>query len=139
MAPFPVKRVVSCYIMHNGRLLIMRRSSRVGSYRGLWGVAAGHVEPEDRDLEERAFTEAMEETSISRDALTIVSAGDPFFVHEPRIKVSWHVHPFLMESSTDEVRLDWEHTEFRWISPERLGGFDTVPDLEKAFLSLKRP
>ncbi len=30
------------------------------------------------------------------------------------------------------IKLDWEHTEYRWIKPQKMKDFDTVPGLEKS-------
>jgi len=34
-----------------------------------------------------------------------------------------------------DIKLNWEHTEYRWIKPEELKKFDIVPSLDN---SLKR-
>jgi hypothetical protein len=40
------------------------------------------------------------------------------------------VHPFLFEAPSRKVRLDWENVEHRWIRPEELDQFETVPRLK---------
>jgi hypothetical protein len=46
--------------------------------------------------------------------------------------VIWIVHPFLFHSSTDLIRIDWEHDELRWINPTDIQHFKTVPKLKEA-------
>ena len=41
------------------------------------------------------------------------------------------VHPFLFDAPNRQVRLDWENVEHRWIRPEELDRFDTVPRLSE--------
>ena len=49
---------------------------------------------------------------------------------------TWIVHPILVElKSLPQLKLDWEHTEHRWIKPEDINKFDIVPQIDK---SLKR-
>ncbi|WP_435180372.1 initiation factor 2B [Halorussus sp. AFM4] len=36
--------VVTCFLRNRGEVLLLRRSDEVGSYAGLWGGVAGHVE-----------------------------------------------------------------------------------------------
>ena len=51
-----------------------------------------------------------------------------------KIKKTWVVHPILIElNKKPEVKLDWEHTEFKWIKPEQIKDFDRVYGLEKSY------
>ncbi|MBI4300455.1 MAG: NUDIX pyrophosphatase, partial [Chloroflexi bacterium] len=36
-----------------------------------------------------------------------------------------------------KVKLDWEHVEARWVEPDDIGGYETVPELAKAWLAVK--
>jgi hypothetical protein len=42
------------------------------------------------------------------------------------------VHPFLFKTSTDKITIDWEHSEFQWITPDELKYFDFVVFLDHA-------
>jgi len=47
----------------------------------------------------------------------------------------WIGHPFLFEVRPDaQVRVDWEHTETRWVRPEEVSAFETVPQLAEALM-----
>jgi hypothetical protein len=49
---------------------------------------------------------------------------------------TWIVHPVLVKlKSWPEIKLDWEHVEYKWIKPGELKKFDIVPKLDE---SLKR-
>jgi hypothetical protein len=40
----------------------------------------------------------------------------------------WIVHPFLFHiKEKNIIKLDWEHTEFRWIKPSEIKDYKTVP------------
>ena len=127
------KSVVSCFIVHGNRLLLLRRSGKVGSYKGRWGVVAGHLEKGDEAIIDRAYAEIEEEASIPKHDLTLIKQAEPFYLDAPELGVRWHIHPFLFESRTDNVTLDWEHTDHRWICPETIDQFETVPNLKYAF------
>jgi len=46
------------------------------------------------------------------------------------MNIIWRIHPFLFKiSSPKKIKLDWEHTEYRWINPDELCDYDTVPYL----------
>ncbi len=43
------------------------------------------------------------------------------------------MHPFLFELDRPErVRLDWEHTESRWVRPQQVAALEGVPGLAEA-------
>jgi 8-oxo-dGTP diphosphatase len=133
----PVKtfRVVTCFIRHRGKLLLMKRGDKVRHYRSMWGTAAGYVEEHDKDILTRALTEIREETGLDERHVVLVRQGEPYYFVDKKISIRWHIHPFLFEAKTDSVKTDWEHTECRWINPEEFGNYETVPNLDE---SLKR-
>ena len=51
-----MSQVVTCILEHDGKILLLKRSNQVGTYRGLWGGVAGYVEeledPYDTALKE---------------------------------------------------------------------------------------
>ena len=40
--------VVSCILFRNGKILLLRRSEKVSTYKGFWGVIAGYVEEDKK-------------------------------------------------------------------------------------------
>ena len=124
--------VTSILRNREGKVLLLRRSDRVGSFRGRWAGVSGFVEASSP--EEQAYQEIQEETGIARETLVPVSQGDLVRSRDGgRVFV---VHPFLFDCGSPEVRLDWEHTECRWIAPRDLSQFATVPKLDQVFRSL---
>ena len=71
--------VVTCFLRHRGEVLLLRRSAKVGSYRGRWGAVAGHVEGNDPDGS--ALREIAEETGL-RDGVSLSERGEPFPVED---------------------------------------------------------
>lgn len=126
--------VVTSFLMHKGRILILRRSSRVKTMKYKWAGISGYIEQAE-DALERAYREIEEETGISRSSLMLVSSGRAVEVVDEDSDTIWVVHPYLFESSRDDVRLDWEHDSYLWIKPEEISSFDTVPMLKEALES----
>lgn len=126
-------RVVTCFLTRQGKILVLRRSERVGSYPGLWAGVSGFVEGEE-DPWARAWLEIQEETGIEAGRLELLKRGEPLIVEDPGLTRQWIVHPFLFRVLEGvSVRLDWEHQALQWIDPEDLGSLETVPDLDEAF------
>ena len=54
--------VVTCFLTHRGRILLLKRSDRVGSYRGRWAGVSGYMETEP---DAQALVEIFEETGLA--------------------------------------------------------------------------
>lgn len=127
------RRVVTSFLYHAGRILVLRRSQRVSTYRGRWAGVSGSIE-EGRSPLEQALQEVQEETGLAPEDLRLLCAGEPLDVKDRQAGRLWRVYPFLFEiEDPDRIRLDWEHTEARWIMPQELEGLETVPRLKETW------
>jgi PncC family amidohydrolase len=130
------KHVVTCFLEHGRKILILRRSSKVGTYRRSWAGVSGYIETNDID---QAFTEIRQETQLYQTDLKLVKKGEPLEVIDKNLNRRWIVHPFLFHvKAPDKIKIDWEHTESRWIKPSELKKYDTVPGLAKALARVKK-
>ncbi len=131
-------QVVTCILEHEGKILLMKRSTRVGTYRGLWGGVAGYVE-ELEDPYDTALKEIRQETGIDLDGVELVRKGNPVEfsdTYEGR-RYNWIVYPFLFHIKSNElVRIDWEHEEYRWVNPSEVRKMETVPGLDQIVAQL---
>ena len=111
-------------------ILILRRSQRVGTYRGHWAGVTGFVEaPPD----EQAYTELREETSLERGDLTLLRRGEPFTFTDTALDREWTVHPYLfLVADSAKIQTDWENVETKWIHPTDLDQYETVPRLDES-------
>ena len=128
--------MVTCFLTRRDeddseRVLLLRRSRRVGTYRGRWAGVSGYLEAPDPLAQ--AYRELREETGLPRDDVRLLAAGDPLAVDDESLGVRWVVHPFLFRLLPGrEPVLDWEHTESRWVASSQMGRFKTVPALREA-------
>jgi nicotinamide-nucleotide amidase len=124
------KHVVTSFLEHGGKILILRRSSRVGTYRRSWAGVSGYIETNEID---QAFTEISEETELYKKDLKLIKQGKPLEVIDKNLNRKWIVHPFLFHvKAPEKIKTDWEHTEIKWIKPGELKKYQTVPGLAKA-------
>ncbi len=125
-----LKEVVSCFLECGGKLLLLRRSDRVGSYRGKWATVSGYIEQESPDAQ--ALIEIAEETGLEGTDIRLLKKGEPLEVSDEKMGIKWRVHPYLFAvKDGDKIRLDWEHDEARWIDPRELDSYATVPRLKE--------
>jgi ADP-ribose pyrophosphatase YjhB (NUDIX family) len=133
MAPTEL-HVVTCFLQRaDGRVLLLRRSERVGTYRGHWGGVAGYLEP-GVTPEAQARTEIAEEVGLADSDVSLAAAGEPLVVDDAALGRRWIVHPFRFAALRPErVRIDWESVAAEWVSPSELGERETVPGLLAAW------
>ena len=130
----PESHVVTCFLESDGEILLLRRSRQVGSYQGRWAGVSGYVETTP---DEQAETEIKEETGLQSEDIHLVRKGKILAVEDEELGVRWLVHPYLFHiTNRGKIRTDWEHLETRWILPENIGDFTTVPRLKETLDSV---
>ncbi len=134
--------VVTCFLLRRlpdapEEILILRRSQRVGTYRGRWAGVSGFVEaPPD----EQAYTEMREEAGLERTDVTLLRRGEPFTFTDAELDREWTVHPYLfLISDPTRIQTDWENVEMRWTRPADLDQYETVPMLGEALRRVYPP
>ena len=124
-----IREVVTGFLHDSGNILILKRSQKVGSFRGRWAGVSGYVEKENTP-EEQMYIEILEETGLDRDDLDLLRKTDFLDVADLSMGITWRIHPFLFKiQDPAKIKIDWEHTEYKWIKPEDLKIYDTVPSL----------
>ncbi len=127
-----IRNVVTCFLRHESKVLLLKRSRDVRTHRGKWAGVSGTIE--SATPVDQALTEIREETGLERDDVRLIGQAAPLDVPDPENDVIWLVHAFLFEiENPTKVRLDWEHTECRWVDPADIGRFDTVPLLKETW------
>lgn len=122
--------VVSCIVRDGERMLILKRSEKVGTFRGCWSGVSGYVE-DDETPDVTSKKELSEEIGYRAEP---VQRGNSIVVRDEN--VLWHIHPYLFEARDLNVEIDWEHTEYRWVRPCDLKEYETVPGLDRVLRSL---
>jgi len=124
------QNVVTVFLTHGSKILVLKRSREVGTYKGHWAGVSGYLESEDPL--KQAYTEMAEEVGLRKQDVTLVKAGNPLEIVDDAQNRSWRVHPFLFSvHEPDKIRLDWENIAMRWILPEEIDQLKTVPALKE--------
>lgn len=125
--------VVTCFLEHRGKILLLKRSSRVGSYQQKWAGISGYLE-DGVGPREQALIEIGEETALQESQLVLIREGQPLPVLDAGLNRTWMVHPFRFQvKDPGGLHIDWEHSEYKWISPDEIPGYNTVPGLFQAW------
>jgi 8-oxo-dGTP pyrophosphatase MutT (NUDIX family) len=129
-------KIVTSFIRDHEKLLILKRSDKVKSMKGLWAGISGIIEKKEEPLS-RAKIEIFEEAGITEDEITLIKASEEMKIHSPQYKNhEWEIFPFLFESNNPTIKLNWENSDFKWINIEELENYETVPSLQKVLFNL---
>lgn len=125
--------MVTCFLENREKVLILKRSSRVGSYQQRWAGISGFIEAGVSPLEQ-ALIELREEVGLNANDLKLKNEGDVLEIIDSELDKKWLVHPFKFGlEDHNQIKLDWEHTEYKWVDPEEILQCDTVPGLYRAW------
>jgi translation initiation factor 2B subunit (eIF-2B alpha/beta/delta family) len=75
----------------------------------------------------------LEETTLSvSEDIHLLRRGKPFSFIDHELRTKWTVYPFAWElqPGAKPIKLDWEHTEVKFVKPVDLDKYDHVPLLE---------
>ncbi|MBU7014156.1 MAG: NUDIX domain-containing protein [Theionarchaea archaeon] len=126
-----MRDVVTAVLKKGERILLVKRGDLVNTFKGKWSCISGRMESTPLCS---VLTEICEETGLSPNQITLVKEGTILQVAGEDLQ--FRVHPFLFEVNCNEIQLNWENTEFRWVLPEDLSEYDTVPKLKETVESV---
>ena len=129
-------KIVTSFLKNNEKILLLKRSNNVKSMKGLWAGVSGIIEKGEEPIA-RAKIEIFEEIGIREEAIRLVKAAQEMRVNSPQYENhEWEIFPFLFEVEDPKIRLNWENSEYTWISIEELPNYQTVPSLDKVLFNL---
>ncbi len=122
------RRIATSFLVHDLQYLVLRRSMRVRTMRGLWSGVSGTINEGEEPLV-RAYAEILEETGMDRGLLELRSSAGPVVIDSAEHGYALDVYGFLFDAGTTDVRLNWENSEYRWVLRGELDSLDTVVGL----------
>jgi len=123
--------VTTVFVRKGNKILLMKRSEKVRTYKELWNTVAGYLD-EVIPLEEKVLEELDEEISVTEEDITSIQFSEPHTFTDKKINKTWITYPVLVTVKKDtKINTDWEHTKYRWIDPEELKYYETVPKLKE--------
>jgi len=129
--------IVTSFIKNNDKILILKRSDKVKSMKCLWAGVSGIIEKSDTTPLARAKIEIFEETGIGEREIELLKSIEQIKIESAQYKNhEWNIFPFLFRTKNPAIKLNWENSEFKWIEPNEIKNYETVPELEKILFSL---
>ena len=129
-------RIITVFIKNNNKILILKRSDKVRSMKGLWSGVSGIIENNEIPIN-RAKIEIFEEVGIKENKINLVKSIEKIKISSPQYEnQEWEVFPFLFETKETEIKLNWENSEHKWINVNELKNYETVPSLDKILFDL---
>ena len=123
--------VINCTVVCKGKVLLLKRSRKVRSYKGKWNTIGGYID-DAKSVRQKAIEEIKEELGIEKRNLKRIKILKSFRAADKKIKKIWIVFPVLAElKRMKKIKLDWEHTSYKWVKPEEIKRLNTIPNLHK--------
>jgi len=97
------------------QILLLKRRPEAHWMPDKWGLPGGIIEPGEHCVD-AALRETLEETSLK--------------VSGPRLlSIDENVAVYYSSSYKGKVEIDYEHTDWAWVSREKLTSYDKVPNI----------
>ena len=123
-------RIVTSFVKHNDKILILKRSQKVKSMKGLWSGISGIIENGESPLK-RAKIEIFEEIGIGEDDIELIKSGNQTLIESPQYKNhQWVIFPFLFKIQKSDIKLNWENSEFKWIEPNDIKNYFSLKSIK---------
>lgn len=129
--------VVNCVLFHEGKILLVKRSSDLKFYPNVWNGISGFLDDE-KSFDEKVKEEILEEVGVTEENIISIRRGEIFHQEELAYGKTWIVHPVLVEVNTDAVTLDWESQQYRWLSIDEAKTLDLLPGFDEVLKRVEK-
>jgi len=111
-----IRAAMTVVVNENEKVLLLKRMPLSGWMPNKWALPGGHVE-DGETPEQGAARETLEETSIQLHTLGELEQRGQAMI-------------FYSTSYSGEVEIDFEHTDWAWVSHDEMDNYDTTPNLK---------
>lgn len=114
---------IACTVINNkGKILLLKRSPDKKLFPNKWFVVGAYPLTENDDFEKKVHIELVDETGMDGK---IINTGELLKMEVDGKIID--IHTFLIDRDSDEVKLNNEHTEYKWVNSSGIKSFDVVP------------
>lgn len=122
--------VINCVVKHGSKILVVQRSPQLNFYPSYWNGVSGFLD-DQQSLIEKVYSELNEELGLTKAQITKIEVGEIFDQDEPKYHKTWIVHPILVEVKTDKIKLDWEASNYKWLTPDEVKKLPLLPSFNE--------
>jgi len=125
------RHAVTIFLQSGDEILILLRSERVSTYPGRWAGISGSID-ENKTVDEQALTEIEEETGLTKDNIELIKKGESLVLVDENLSLRKVIYPYLFHVvDRSKIRINWEHQKMKWIKPEDIDNYETMPKLKE--------
>lgn len=73
-----IKKVATSFIVHENKILVLKRSNYVRTFKEHWAAVSGSIESDETPIE-CAWREINEETNLNHSDLLLINQGEKIF------------------------------------------------------------
>lgn len=114
---------MACVVVNkDGKILLLKKSPDKKLFPNQWAVVGAAPLVKDENMEAIAKREIRDELGqegkiLKRGQEMLISMGG----------TQWHVFPFLAQIESNDVTLNDEHTEYKWVIKDELKDYNLPP------------
>jgi len=123
----PKFEVVSCYLEHDGNILLLHRNDTKPE-GNTWGLPAGKLDG-DEDIMEAMAREIFEETGYLVD-FSELKYLDKVYVKYPDYSFIYHMFKIILGSRPEIKVSPKEHKNYQWVTPREALNLNYIEDLD---------
>ncbi|HVS78784.1 MAG TPA: NUDIX domain-containing protein [Candidatus Saccharimonadales bacterium] len=124
----PIAPVVMCTLKFGDKILLAKRGHGLADAEGYWSTINGFID-ENKSVSQIASQEFREELGLKLEPKSIKVAPS-YKMKSQQEKREYIVFPCLAVIDYEpDIKLDYEHTEFKWIRREGLEKYHILDDL----------
>ncbi len=115
---------MACVVVdQQGKVLLLKRAPDKKLYPNKWFVVGAAPLSAEENFKEIALREIKDELGVEGK---IVREGPKYNLETN--DSNWTVVTFLAKISDNDIILNKEHTEYKWINPNEVRQYETVPN-----------
>ncbi len=128
--------ITRSFVVHEGKVLLIKRSSTNKHNPGLWECPGGKVE--EQDIWISRIREIMEETKLLAEPSSLISYVDRKIIVDGKFAGTLCLRIFsVMRLVNGEVRLSPEHESFVWTSYGEMFSYKLTTEVMRAAIVLR--
>ncbi len=127
--------VINSLVKYKDKILLVKRSKNLRFFPGYWNGISGFLD-DRKNLNEKIKTEIEEEIGVKEDGIKAIKIGQIFTLDQPKYKKVFIVFPVLVEIKTSKIKLNYEASQYKWVSANDLKKYKLVPGFNEVVKSV---